>query len=124
MFIENRLAQLALRLRNSHPTPLRLSLWNGHSLDFGPDPKVTIVVPQKGALRCILPPDLMRLGEAYVEGRIRVEGSLRLRAKLDEYLPGAGGQGAPSESAAAHARLDLSADLIKDRLKRLKEQLR
>jgi cyclopropane-fatty-acyl-phospholipid synthase len=77
MFIENRLAQLAVRLRDSHPTPLRLSLWNGRSLDFGPDPKVTIVVPQKRALRCFLPPDLMKLGEAYVEGRIRVEGSLR-----------------------------------------------
>lgn len=77
MFIENRLSQLATRVRYSHPTPLRLSLWNGHSLDFGPDPKVTIVVPQKRALRCFLPPDLMKLGEAYVEGRIRVEGSVR-----------------------------------------------
>ena len=77
MFIENRLTHLATRLRNSQPTPLRLSLWNGHSLDFGPDPKVTIVVPQKRVLRCLLPPDLMKLGEAYVEGRIRVEGSLR-----------------------------------------------
>ncbi len=77
MFIENRLAQLALRLRHTQPTPLRLSLWNGRSLDFGPDPKVTIVVPQKRTLRCFLPPDLMKLGEAYVEGSIRVEGSLR-----------------------------------------------
>ena len=77
MFIENRLAQLAAQLRQSQPTPLRLSLWNGRSLDFGPDPKVIIVVPQKQALRCFLPPDLLKLGEAYVEGRIRVEGSLR-----------------------------------------------
>ena len=77
MFFENRLAQLAMRLRSTHPTPLRLSLWDGRSLDFGPDPKVTIVVPRKNALRCFLPPDLMKLGEAYVEGRIRVEGSLR-----------------------------------------------
>ena len=77
MFIENRLEQLALRLRHSAPTPLRLSLWNGRSLDFGPEPKVTIVVPRKRTLRCFLPPDLMKLGEAYVEGRIRVEGSVR-----------------------------------------------
>ncbi len=77
MFIENRLAQMAVRLRNTQPTPLRLALWDGRSLDFGPDPKVTIVVPQKRALRCFLPPDLMKLGEAYVEGSIRVEGSLR-----------------------------------------------
>ncbi|OGA47037.1 MAG: cyclopropane-fatty-acyl-phospholipid synthase [Betaproteobacteria bacterium RIFCSPLOWO2_12_FULL_63_13] len=77
MFIENRLAQLAARLRDTQPAPLRLSLWDGRSLDFGPDPKVTIVVPQKRALRCFLPPDLMKLGEAYVEGKIRVEGSLR-----------------------------------------------
>jgi cyclopropane-fatty-acyl-phospholipid synthase len=77
MFIENRLAQLAMRLRDTNPTPLRLSLWNGRSLEFGPDPKVTIVIPQKRVLRCFLPPDLMKLGEAYVEGRIRVEGQLR-----------------------------------------------
>ena len=77
MFFENRLAQLAARLRNTQPAPLRVSLWDGRNLDFGPDPKVTIVVPQKSALRCFLPPDLMKLGEAYVEGRIRVEGSLR-----------------------------------------------
>jgi len=77
MFIENRLAQLAERLRNTQPAPLRLSLWDGRSLDFGPDPKVTIVVPQKRALRCFLPPDMLKLGEAYVEGRIRVEGSLQ-----------------------------------------------
>ena len=57
MFLENRLTQLALRLRNSQPTPLWLSLWNGHSLDFGPDPKVTVVIPQKKALRCFLPPE-------------------------------------------------------------------
>ena len=51
MIIENRLTQLAIRLRNTRPTPLWLSLWNGRSLDFGPDPKVTIVVPQKRAPR-------------------------------------------------------------------------
>ena len=76
MFIENRLEQMASRLRDTEPTPLRLSLWNGRSLDFGPDPKVTVVVPRKRALRCFLPPDLLKLGEAYVEGKIRVEGSL------------------------------------------------
>jgi cyclopropane-fatty-acyl-phospholipid synthase len=77
MFIEHRLGQLATRLKHSQPTPLRLSLWDGRSLDFGPEPKVTIVVPKKTALRCFLPPDLMKLGEAYVEGKIRVEGSVR-----------------------------------------------
>ena len=63
MFIENRLEQMATRLRDTEPTPLRLSLWNGRSLDFGPDPKVTIVVPRKRALRCFVPPDLMKLGD-------------------------------------------------------------
>ncbi len=49
--IENQLEQLAARLKNSQLTPLRLSLWNGHNLDFGPAPKVTVAIPQKRALR-------------------------------------------------------------------------
>jgi cyclopropane-fatty-acyl-phospholipid synthase len=106
MFIENRLAQLAARLRDTQPTPLRLSLWNGRSLDFGPDPKVTIVVQQKDALRCFLPPDLMKLGEAYVEGRIRVEGSLRDIFEASARFVRAA---ARPESVAAHPRLDLPA---------------
>jgi len=57
MLIENRLTQLATRLKHSQPTPLRLSVWNGRNLNFSRDPKVTIVVPQKRALRSFLPPE-------------------------------------------------------------------
>jgi cyclopropane-fatty-acyl-phospholipid synthase len=38
---------------------------------------VTVHLPRPAALRYFLSPDLMTLGEAYVEGRIEVEGSLR-----------------------------------------------
>ena len=55
MFIENRLTQLAMRLRNTQPAPLRLSLWDGRSFDFGPDPKVTIVVPQERSITAFRP---------------------------------------------------------------------
>ena len=77
MFIEQRLSHLASHLRSTRPMPLRLSLWNGQSLEFGPAPKVTIIVQQKRALNCFVPPNMLKLGEAYVEDRIRVEGSLR-----------------------------------------------
>ena len=107
MFIENRLTQLASHVRQTQPTPLRLSLWNGRSLEFGPDPKVTIVVPQKRTLRCLIPPDLMKLGEAYVEGRIRVEGSVRdifeASARFVQAIGGLAGAELPSLSKGFRA---------------------
>src|SRR3979490_1405952 len=76
MFLEHRLERLIAKLRRSAAIPLRLELWNGRAFDFASNPKVKIGVPGPSALRFLLPPDLMKLGQAYVEGHLRVEGPI------------------------------------------------
>lgn len=77
MFLENRLEKIFERVKHSEPVPLRVNLWSGRSFDLGPEPRVTMTVPEPSGLRYLVAPDLMKLGEAYVEGHIKIEGSLR-----------------------------------------------
>ncbi|MBI2320126.1 MAG: class I SAM-dependent methyltransferase [Betaproteobacteria bacterium] len=74
MFLEARFERLVERLGKKAPIPLRLKLWTGRSYDLAPDPPVTVTIPRASALRYFLSPSLNALGEAYVEGRIQVEG--------------------------------------------------
>lgn len=76
MFLENRFERGIDRIRASAAIPLRLELWNGRHYDFSPAPTVTIAIPKPSALRYFISPDLNKLGEAFVEGHIRVEGSI------------------------------------------------
>src|SRR5437867_13435300 len=76
MFLEHRLERLIAKLKRSAVIPLRLELWNGRAFDLGSQPKVKIGVPRPSALRFLVSPDLMKLGQAYVEGYLRVEGPI------------------------------------------------
>src|SRR3979409_444935 len=76
MFLEHRLERLIAKLRRSAAIPLRLELWNGRPFYLASEPKVKIGVPSPSALRFLLSPDLMKLGQAYVEGYLRVEGPI------------------------------------------------
>src|SRR5260221_3026864 len=76
MFLEHRLERLIAKLRRSAAIPLRLELWNGRAFDLASEPKVKIGVPSPSALRFLLPPDLMKPGQAYVEGKLRAEGPI------------------------------------------------
>lgn len=76
MFLETRFERVIDRIRANAVIPLRLELWNGHRFDLSPEPTVTIAIPAPSALRYFIPPDLNKLGEAFVEGHIRVEGSM------------------------------------------------
>lgn len=76
MFLETRFARIIDHARAHAAIPLRLELWNGRRFDFSPNPTVTIAIPSPAAMRYFTPPDLNKLGEAFVEGRIRVEGPL------------------------------------------------
>jgi cyclopropane-fatty-acyl-phospholipid synthase len=75
VFNQLRLSAWSTGVRNKLSLPLRVELWNGHQVDFssGP-PRVTIRVPNAGALRYLLSPSLYNLGKAYVEGAIEVQG--------------------------------------------------
>ncbi|HTQ76051.1 MAG TPA: cyclopropane-fatty-acyl-phospholipid synthase family protein [Burkholderiales bacterium] len=76
MFIERRVERLVAKLKQSVSIPLRLELWNGRTFDFASDPTVKIGVTSPSALRFLVSPDLMKLGSAYVEGYLRVEGPI------------------------------------------------
>jgi cyclopropane-fatty-acyl-phospholipid synthase len=76
LFLESRFEHAVNRMGKSAAIPLRLELWNGRRFDLSPNPTVTIVIPEPSALRYFIYPDLNKLGEAFVEGRIRVEGSV------------------------------------------------
>jgi cyclopropane-fatty-acyl-phospholipid synthase len=75
MLWQRRLEGLLAQMRR-HQVPLRLRLWNGFEACLGADPLVTFTVPDLAALRLLFPPSLDRIGAAYVEGRIQIEGRL------------------------------------------------
>ncbi|PBQ16606.1 SAM-dependent methyltransferase [Pseudomonas congelans] len=69
------LTQLPTTLQNLH-LPLRLKLWDGHQMDLGPAPSVTIVVKDPQLVSDFSHPSLGLLGSAFVEGRLELEGSI------------------------------------------------
>jgi len=75
MFFEQRFFSSIEKIRSQVVVPLRIELWNGRQVDFGSAPSVTVTIPQASALRYFLSPNLSKLGEAFVEGHIHVEGS-------------------------------------------------
>jgi cyclopropane-fatty-acyl-phospholipid synthase len=78
MFWEKKLTQWVAEVRNQANVPARLVLWNGQQHDFGnfSDPRVTLHVKAASALPYLLEPSLDNLGEAYVQGKIDIEGKL------------------------------------------------
>lgn len=86
MFIEYRLERLFKRIPADFIIPLRMVLWNGREFNFSSNPTVTIYVPTPAALRYFIPPDLNKLGAAFVEGHIRVEGSIHELFRVAESL--------------------------------------
>jgi cyclopropane-fatty-acyl-phospholipid synthase len=86
MFLENRFEQTMHRMRARASIPARFELWNGRRFDLSADPTVTIAIPKPSALRYFIAPDLNKLGEAFVEGHIRVSGPIRDVFKVAERL--------------------------------------
>lgn len=86
MFIEYRLEKMIRRITADFAIPLRVVLWNGHEFNLASEPTVTIYIPTLSALRYFMPPDLNKLGEAFVNGRIRVEGSIHEIFRIAESL--------------------------------------
>jgi cyclopropane-fatty-acyl-phospholipid synthase len=78
MFWEKKLAQWVAEVREKANVPARLVLWDGQQHDFGTfaSPRVTLKVNSASALPLLLDPSLDHLGEAYVKGKIDIEGKL------------------------------------------------
>lgn len=75
MFWQKHFQQFVTHM-HQHQVPLRIRLWNGTEVRLGDNPTVAITVPDISGLKHLLNPTLDSLGHAYVEGKIRVEGSL------------------------------------------------
>jgi cyclopropane-fatty-acyl-phospholipid synthase len=78
MFWEKKLAQWVDSVKSKANVPARLVLWDGQQHDFGQftEPRVTLKVNSASALPLLLDPSLDHLGEAYVKGKIDIEGKL------------------------------------------------
>lgn len=87
MFWEKKLDAWVEKIRNASAPPLRLVLWNGQQYDFSTKtPEVTLKVPQASSLTSLLNPSLANLGEAYVEGKIDVDGPIKSIIKVANSL--------------------------------------
>jgi cyclopropane-fatty-acyl-phospholipid synthase len=90
MAIEARIERALVGLRGRASIPLAIELWNGRRIALADAPTVTLRVPSKRALKYLANADLARLGEAYVEGHVEVEGpigdALRAAAGLAAHL--------------------------------------
>jgi len=91
MLIESRVEKAIDGLRGAG-LPLAIELWNGKRYQLSGDAPVTLRIPGAGALKYFIGANLAKLGEAYVEGHIDVEGPIRevLRAAegLSRFLGG------------------------------------
>ncbi|WP_137886190.1 C17 cyclopropane fatty acid synthase CfaB [Pseudomonas sp. 2FE] len=79
------LAQLPPTLRDLQ-LPLRLRLWNGHELDLGPAPSVTMVLKDPSLVAQFTHPSLDALGGAFVEGRLGLEGPMSEVIRIGDVL--------------------------------------
>src|SRR5712664_867505 len=77
MLFESRIEREIAALKRRAPLPLRIELWNGKSYDLGERTPVTLRIPRVEALKYFIDPDLAKLGEAYIEGHVDVEGPIQ-----------------------------------------------
>ena len=76
MLLESRIKKIIDELSGKAQLPIALELWNGERYDLSPSPTVTLRIPTVGAMRYFIKPNLAKLGEAYVEGHLEVNGPI------------------------------------------------
>jgi len=86
MALEAQIEKKISELRAKGELPLAIELWNGRRYALAERTSVTLRVPGAAALRYLAHPDLGKLGEAYVEGRIDVEGPIDEALRAAEAL--------------------------------------
>jgi cyclopropane-fatty-acyl-phospholipid synthase len=76
MILEARIDKMVGELQAAMNVPLAIELWNGKRYALGERPTVTLRVPAASAIKYLANADLAKLGEAYVEGHIDVDGPI------------------------------------------------
>ncbi|HLT26506.1 MAG TPA: cyclopropane-fatty-acyl-phospholipid synthase family protein [Zeimonas sp.] len=88
--LEKQVTKYLESMREKHPLPLRVRLWNGSSIELDESPRVELRVKDASAARYLLKPSLSALGEAFVEGHVDVDGDVREIIAIAERLSLAG----------------------------------
>lgn len=86
MFIEYCLKKLFDRIPGDFAMPFRVVLWYGCEFKLSYEPTVAVYVSTLSALGYFIPPNLNKLGEAFVEGHISVEESVHKLFRVAESL--------------------------------------
>jgi cyclopropane-fatty-acyl-phospholipid synthase len=76
MILESRIEKVVGELQAAMNLPLAIELWNGKRYALGERPTVTLRVPAASSVKYLANADLAKLGEAYVEGYIEVDGPI------------------------------------------------
>jgi cyclopropane-fatty-acyl-phospholipid synthase len=98
------LEQLAARVGADGGLPLEVVLPDGSRLGFGLPARVRLVVRDPAVLAGLASPSLESLGDAYVQGRLDVQGDLLEALPLAERLAEAGGAGIAQRVAGFFVR--------------------
>jgi cyclopropane-fatty-acyl-phospholipid synthase len=84
--VESRIEKMVGELKTRASLPLAIELWNGRRFALNDHPKVTLRIPRAESLRYFVKPDLAKLGEAYVEGHVEVDGPIDVALRAAESL--------------------------------------
>lgn len=103
--------RLAERVRANGGQPLDLILPDGSRLNFGQEPRVVLAIRDPNLLPTLTHPTLGTLGEAFVDGRLDIDGDIMTVIASAERLVDAGGSPAtariPASSAGHTPKQDL-----------------
>lgn len=103
MAVSHRIHQLAETIRANGGQPLDLVLPDGSRLNFGQQPRVVMAIRDPDVLPALASPTLGSLGEAFVDGRIDIDGDIMAVIASAERLAAAGGSPATARIVAATA---------------------
>ncbi len=106
--LEQPIARYLAGIRQSRPVPARIILWDGTEIPLGDAPSVTIRLCDRAALAPLLNPSLDRLGDAFVEGHIDIDGPMpdviRVATQLADTRAGVSASGLLPRWARRHSR--------------------
>ena len=109
--ISHQIHQLAERVRANGGQPLDLILPDGSRFNFGQEPRVVMAIRDPDLLPALTHPTLGSLGEAFVDGRIDIDGDIISVIASAERLVAAAGAPATARITAASVRHTPKQDL-------------
>jgi cyclopropane-fatty-acyl-phospholipid synthase len=102
--VEKGLLRLAETARARDALPLDVVLPDGERVNFGAPASITLTIRDEGALATLAQPTIAALAEAFVDGRMDVEGPMLQAVALAERLAALGGSPVGARVAAALSR--------------------